>query len=90
VSHPKAAVPLSLRVFGRLPQTIGGAPTAGVRKASREETADEVRDGGGAGLWGFERSAYAIRRVFMSSIMRWRNGLMALLVMTDLLSWERL
>ena len=34
--------PLSLRVFGRLPGTgVEGCTAAGVRKASREETAGE-------------------------------------------------
>ena len=46
--------PESLRVFGRLPVTGARACTeAGVRKASREETAGEVCVGGAVGLWGF-------------------------------------
>ncbi len=35
----KAAILLPLRDCGRLPKSVGGAPMAGVRKASREETA---------------------------------------------------
>src|SRR6516162_6256918 len=43
-----------LRVFGRLPVTDSATrPRAGVRKASREETAGGVCAGGGVGLWGF-------------------------------------
>jgi hypothetical protein len=46
--------PESLRVFGRLPVTGARACTeAGVRKASREETAGGVCVGGAVGLWGF-------------------------------------
>ena len=46
--------PESLRVFGRLPATGARACTeAGVRKASREETAGGVCVGGAVGLWGF-------------------------------------
>jgi hypothetical protein len=46
--------PLSLRVFGCLPDTDAwGCTEAGVRKASREETAGRVRTGGGASLWRF-------------------------------------
>jgi len=44
----------SLRVFGRLPVTGARAcMEAGVRKASREETAGGVCVGGAVGLWGF-------------------------------------
>ena len=46
----------ALRVFGRLPVT--GARTcteAGVRKASREETAGGVRTDAGVDLWGICR-----------------------------------
>src|SRR6185312_7665220 len=51
---PKAERRLSLRVFGRLPVTGARACTeAGVRKASREETAGGVCVGGAVGLWGF-------------------------------------
>ena len=46
--------PLTLRVFGRLPVTgARGCREAGVRKASREETAGGVRTDAGVGLWGF-------------------------------------
>ena len=46
--------PESLRVFGRLPVIGARACTeAGVRKASREETAGGVCVGGAVGLWGF-------------------------------------
>jgi hypothetical protein len=38
-TRPKADKPLSLRVFGCLPNTVGGAPMAGLRKASKEEIA---------------------------------------------------
>ena len=43
-----------LRVFGRLPVTgVMGYSEAGVRKASREETAGGVCAGSGVDLWGF-------------------------------------
>jgi hypothetical protein len=46
--------PESLRVFGRLPVAgVRGCTEAGVRKASREETAGGVCAGSGVGLWGF-------------------------------------
>src|SRR5438270_68869 len=46
--------PKSLRVFGRLPGTgARGCTEAGVRKASREETAGGVRTDAGVDLWGF-------------------------------------
>jgi len=45
---------LTLRVFGCLPDAgARGGTEAGVRKASREETAGGVRTGGGVRLWGF-------------------------------------
>jgi hypothetical protein len=44
----------SLRVFGCLPCAGASECTeAGVRKASKEETAEGVWAGGGVGLWGF-------------------------------------
>ena len=47
--------PLTLRVFGCLPVTARGAVIeAGVRKASKEETAGGVCAGGSVGLWGFK------------------------------------
>ena len=43
------------RVFGRLPGTEAmKSSEAGVRKASREETAGGVCAGGGVSLWGFD------------------------------------
>jgi predicted nucleotide-binding protein (sugar kinase/HSP70/actin superfamily) len=42
IIRPKADRQLSLRVFGCLPNTVVGAPIAGVRKASKEETAGEL------------------------------------------------
>jgi hypothetical protein len=43
---------LSLRVFGRLPDTgVSKRTEAGVRKASREETAGGVRTDAGVDLW---------------------------------------
>ena len=46
--------PDMLRVFGRLPFTdVMRFSEAGVRKASREETAGGVCAGSGVGLWGF-------------------------------------
>jgi hypothetical protein len=49
-------LPLSLRVFGRLPGTgVEGCTEAGVRKASREETAGGVCAGGGVSLWDLMR-----------------------------------
>ena len=46
--------PESLRVFGCLPDAgARGGTEAGVRKASREETAGGVRTGGGVRLWRF-------------------------------------
>jgi hypothetical protein len=42
IALPKAAILLSLRVFGCLPNTVGRAPMAGVRKTSREETAGKL------------------------------------------------
>jgi hypothetical protein len=48
--------PLSLRVFGCLPDTDAwGCTEAGVRKASREETAGRVRTDAAVGLWGICR-----------------------------------
>jgi len=45
---------ISLRVFGWLPGAgARGCTEAGVRKASREETAGGVRSGGGVRLWRF-------------------------------------
>src|SRR6202007_2622468 len=45
----------SLRVFGCLPVSgARGCTEAGVRKASKEETAGEVCAGGSVGLWGFK------------------------------------
>ena len=41
-NFPKADCLLPLRVFGCLPNTVGRAPMAGVRKASREETAGKL------------------------------------------------
>jgi hypothetical protein len=44
--------PESLRVFGRLPDTgVSKRREAGVRKASREETAGGVRTDAGVDLW---------------------------------------
>jgi hypothetical protein len=52
--------PLSLRVFGRLPVTgVWGRTEAGVRKASREETAAGVRTDATVGLWGFAAGAWS-------------------------------
>jgi hypothetical protein len=55
---PRARIqgPLPLRVFGCLP-VIGqsGCTAAGVRKASREETAGGVRTDAGVDLWGICR-----------------------------------
>ena len=49
---------LMLRVFGRLPFTdVMRFSEAGVRKASREETAGGVCAGSGVGLWGFSAGA---------------------------------
>src|SRR5271165_983374 len=49
---------LLLRVFGRLPFTdVMRFSEAGVRKASREETAGGVCAGSGVGLWGFSAGA---------------------------------
>src|SRR5207247_11220233 len=46
----------ALRVFGRLPVTgQRGCTEAGVRKASREETAGGVRTDAGVDLWGIWR-----------------------------------
>ena len=46
--------PESLRVFGCLPGAgARGCTEAGVRKASREETAGGVRTSGGVRLWRF-------------------------------------
>ena len=48
--------PLSLRVFGRLPGTgVMEGAAAGVRKASKEETAGGVRTDAGVDLWGICR-----------------------------------
>jgi hypothetical protein len=48
----------SLRVFGRLPGTgARGCTEAGVRKASREETAGGGRTDAGVDLWGFAAGA---------------------------------
>src|SRR5437764_6857230 len=45
---------LPLRIFGRLPGTgARGCTEAGVRKASREETAGGGRTDAGVDLWGF-------------------------------------
>jgi hypothetical protein len=45
--------PLSLRVFGRLPCAgASGCTEAGVRKASKEETAGSFAFGGGVGAYG--------------------------------------
>jgi hypothetical protein len=52
--EPVQRRPLLLRVFGRLPFTdVMRFSEAGVRKASREETAGGVCAGSGVGLWGF-------------------------------------
>jgi len=52
----KGESPESLRVFGRLPFTgVGGCTEAGVRKASREETAGGFRTDAGVDLWGICR-----------------------------------
>jgi hypothetical protein len=46
----------ALRVFGRLPVTgVRGCTEAGVRKASREETAEGARTDAGVDLWGICR-----------------------------------
>jgi hypothetical protein len=67
VGHPKPAVPVSLRVFGRLPKAVGGAPMAGVRKASREET---------AGRFAMALvQAYGDLRVAPDGFSMWRIGL---------------
>ena len=51
---PRRHRPQMLRVFGRLPFTdVMRFSEAGVRKASREETAGGVCAGSGVGLWGF-------------------------------------
>jgi hypothetical protein len=49
----------SLRVFGRLPDTgVSKRTEAGVRKASREETAGGVRTDAGVDLWGIYRRCW--------------------------------
>ena len=54
VPGAKAEWLISLRVFGCLPGAgARGCTEAGVRKASREETAGGVRIGGGVRLWRF-------------------------------------
>ena len=59
--------PISLRVFGRLPKAVGGAPMAGVRKASREET---------AGRFAMALvQAYGDLRVAPDGFSMWRIGL---------------
>jgi hypothetical protein len=42
ISSPEADRRKTLRVFGCLPNTVGRAPMAGVRKAWREETAGKL------------------------------------------------
>jgi len=52
--RPSDERPESLRVFGWLPGAgARGCTEAGVRKASREETAGGVRTSGGVRLWRF-------------------------------------
>ena len=54
--HSSGERPKALRVFGRLPGMDAMRDSeAGVRKASKEETAGGVRTDAGVGLWGIRR-----------------------------------